>query len=104
MEEKEIKKVVRERYGNMASQGKSCCAPATSCCGSPSMAQEISKKIGYTDEDLKAVPEGANLGLGCGNPVALASLKKGDTVLDLGAGAGLDGFLAALQVGPRGKV
>jgi len=104
MEEKEIKKAVREGYAKIANQGKSCCTPASSCCGSPAMAQEISKKIGYTDEDLKAVPEGANLGLGCGNPVALASLKKDETVLDLGSGAGFDCFLAAQNVGAKGKV
>jgi SAM-dependent methyltransferase len=64
----------------------------------------ISQQIGYSDEELKSIPEGANLGLGCGNPIALASLKKGETVLDLGAGAGFDCFLAANQVGDTGKV
>jgi ubiquinone/menaquinone biosynthesis C-methylase UbiE len=64
----------------------------------------ISKSIGYTDQDLKMVPEGANLGLGCGNPLALASLREGETVLDLGSGAGFDCFLAARQVGKSGKV
>jgi SAM-dependent methyltransferase len=68
------------------------------------VAQDISRKIGYTEEDLEAVPNGANLGLGCGNPVALASLKKGETVLDLGSGAGFDCFLAAQKVGAKGKV
>jgi SAM-dependent methyltransferase len=68
------------------------------------VAQDISRAIGYSEEDLKSVPEGANLGLGCGNPVALASLKKGETVLDLGSGAGLDCFLVADRVGKRGKV
>lgn len=67
-------------------------------------AETLSKNIGYTDEDLKAVPEGANLGLGCGNPIALASLKKGEIVLDLGSGAGFDCFLASPRVGPTGKV
>lgn len=60
----------------------------SSCCGSPDLTEDISKKIGYRDEEFKSVPEGANLGLGCGNPVALASLKEGETVLDLGSGAG----------------
>jgi SAM-dependent methyltransferase len=68
------------------------------------MAGIISQQIGYSDEELKSIPDGANLGLGCGNPIALASLKKGETVLDLGAGAGFDCFLAANQVGEKGKV
>ncbi|HAK59011.1 MAG TPA: arsenite S-adenosylmethyltransferase, partial [Nitrospiraceae bacterium] len=67
-------------------------------------AKDISKKIGYTDADLKAVPNGANLGLGCGNPIALASLREGETVLDLGSGAGFDVFLAAARVGKTGRV
>ena len=104
MKEKEIKKAVREGYAKIASQGSSCCAPSSSCCGSAAVAQDISKKIGYAEEEMKAVPEGANLGLGCGNPVALASLKKGETVLDLGSGAGFDCFLAAQKVGAKGKV
>ena len=66
--------------------------------------QDIGKKIGYTEEELKAAPEGANLGLGCGNPVALASLKEGETVLDLGSGAGFDCFLASSRVGHRGRI
>jgi len=104
MKEEEIKKVVREGYKKIAQKERSCCAPSSSCCGSVDRAKEISKEIGYTEEQLQAVPEGANLGLGCGNPVALASLKEGETVLDLGAGAGFDCFLAANQVGKKGKV
>ena len=104
MKEKEIKKAVREGYAKIASQGSSCCGQSSSCCGSAAVAQDISKKIGYAEEEMKAVPEGANLGLGCGNPVALASLKKGETVLDLGSGAGFDCFLAAQKVGAKGKV
>ena len=104
MRQKEIKKVVREGYAKIAKQSSPCCAPVNSCCGSTDLAQDISKSIGYTEEELKAVPEGANLGLGCGNPVALASLKEGETVLDLGSGAGFDCFLAANQVGENGKV
>jgi arsenite methyltransferase len=104
MEKEEIGKVVRERYGNIAKQGSSCCGPTKSCCGSTDSAQSISRSIGYTEEELKAAPEGANLGLGCGNPIALASLKKGEVVLDLGSGAGFDCFLAANQVGNTGKV
>jgi SAM-dependent methyltransferase len=104
MEDKEIKKYVRDRYARAASQGSSCCQPASSCCGGGKETDLISKNIGYTDRDLQAVPEGANLGLGCGNPLALASLKEGETVLDLGSGAGFDCFLAARQVGEGGKV
>ncbi|MEM2925186.1 MAG: arsenite methyltransferase [Methanocellales archaeon] len=94
-----IKKVVREGYAKIAKQEGGC-----SCCGSAQLTQHISRKIGYTEENLKGVPEGANLGLGCGNPVAFASLKKGEVVLDLGSGAGFDCFLAAQKVGKKGKV
>jgi len=104
MKKEEIGKAVRERYGNIAKQGSSCCGPVKSCCGSTDLVQDISKNIGYSREELNAVPEGANLGLGCGNPVALASLKAGEVVLDLGSGAGFDCFLAANQVGKKGKV
>jgi ubiquinone/menaquinone biosynthesis C-methylase UbiE len=104
MEKEEIVKAVRERYGNIAKQGGSCCGPAKSCCGSPDLVQDISKNIGYSQEEMNAVPEGANLGLGCGNPVALASLKEGEIVLDLGSGSGFDCFLAANQVGKTGRV
>ena len=104
MEDGKIKKVVRDGYAKIAKQGSSCCAPLTSCCGSTDLARGISKSIGYTEEELKAVPEGANLGLGCGNPVALASLREGEVVLDLGSGAGFDSFLAADRVGETGKV
>lgn len=104
MKEEEIRKVVREGYARIAKQGSSCCTPVSSCCGSTDLAGNISRNIGYTEEELKAVPEGANLGLGCGNPVALASLQEGDTVLDLGSGAGFDCFLAASRVGEKGRV
>ncbi len=104
MKKEEIKKVVRKSYAKIAKQQSSCCAPVESCCGSTDLAQDISKKIGYSEEEMKAVPEGANLGLGCGNPVALASLKEGETVLDLGSGAGFDCFLAADKVGKKGRV
>ncbi|MEM2146541.1 MAG: arsenite methyltransferase [Candidatus Jordarchaeaceae archaeon] len=101
--EKEIKKIVRKGYAEIAKQSSTCC-PTSSCCGSTSIPYDISKRIGYTDEEIESVPEGANLGLGCGNPIALASLKEGETVLDLGSGAGFDCFLAAHRVGPSGKV
>jgi arsenite methyltransferase len=104
MEKEKIRKVVREGYGKIAKQSSSCCGPATSCCGSSRSAEDISKNIGYTEEELRSVPEGSNLGLGCGNPVALASLKEGEIVLDLGSGAGFDCFLAASRVGDRGRI
>lgn len=104
MSEKEIKKAVKEGYAQIAKQGSCCCGPANSCCGSTDLAQNISKSIGYTDKELETIPEGANLGLGCGNPVALASLREGETVLDLGSGAGFDCFLAADRVGETGRV
>jgi len=98
------KRIVREGYARVAKEsGSCCCGPSSSCCGGGS-AKDISKKIGYSDKDLSVVPEGANLGLGCGNPLALASLKAGETVLDLGSGAGLDCFLAADRVGNGGRV
>ena len=104
MEKEEIRKVVREGYAKIVKPESSCCAPVKSCCGGTDLVQDMSRNVGYTEEELKAVPEGANLGLGCGNPIALASLKEGETVLDLGSGAGFDCFLAANQVGKTGKV
>ncbi|MCJ7655889.1 MAG: arsenite methyltransferase [Dehalococcoidia bacterium] len=104
MKKEEVRKVVREGYAQVAKSGSSCCAPQNPCCGTTNIATDISKKIGYTDGDIQSVPEGANLGLGCGNPVALASLKEGEFVLDLGSGAGFDCFLAANRVGKGGKV
>ena len=101
MEDQEAKKVVRERYAQVAKQNGSCCSSL--CCGA-SKPKEISKKIGYTEDELVAVPAGSNLGLGCGNPTALASIKAGETVLDLGSGAGFDCFLASNKVGPEGRV
>ena len=103
MKEVEIKKVVREGYAKIAKKESPCCAPVSSCCGG-GLAETVSKAIGYTDEEITSVPEGANLGLGCGNPTALASLAEGETVLDLGSGAGFDCFLAAIKVGKKGKV
>lgn len=103
MKEKDIRKVVREGYAKIAAQGDACCTSLYSCCGSD-VSEKISRDIGYSDEELKALPQGANLGLGCGNPVAFASLKTGETVLDLGSGAGIDCFLAAEKVGKSGKV
>ena len=104
MKEKKIKKAVREGYARIAKGDSSCCTPVNSCCGNTRLAEAISRRIGYTEKELEQVPEGANLGLGCGNPVALASLREGETVLDLGSGAGFDCFLAANKVGHKGKV
>ena len=104
MNKEETKKIVREGYAKVAVQGSSCCTPVDPCCGSTDTSKDISKTIGYTDEELNSVPDGANMGLGCGNPVAIASLKEGETVLDLGSGPGLDCFLAAEKVGENGKV
>ncbi|MFO7637927.1 MAG: arsenite methyltransferase [bacterium] len=102
MDNKEVRRTVRNGYARVARGGGSCCGDSA-CCGAPD-AGKTSRAVGYTDEDLAAVPAGANLGLGCGNPVALAALRPGDTVLDLGSGAGFDCFLAAKQVGPGGRV
>ncbi len=102
LEYDEVKTAVRERYGQIAENGGSCgCAPAG--CGA-NRAAEVSKVVGYSEQEIAAAPEGANLDLGCGNPVAIASLKPGHTVVDLGSGAGFDVFLAARAVGPTGRV
>jgi arsenite methyltransferase len=95
------KKWVRERYGAIAGGKGSCCGKAAACCDS---ATTVAEKIGYTATEIAAAPEGANLGLGCGNPLALDTIRAGETVLDLGSGAGFDAFLAAERVGPSGRV
>jgi arsenite methyltransferase len=103
MKEEKVKKLVRSRYAKVAKTSGSCCASSVSCCSAPSN-EQVSKMIGYSQEEMDAVPEGSNLGLGCGNPTALASLKEGERVLDLGSGPGFDCFLAAKKVGNKGKV
>ena len=92
---------VRERYGRIALDGGSCCGPSA-CCGPVEV--PVSLGIGYRKDDLDVLPEGANLGLGCGAPIGHLALREGETVLDLGSGAGIDAFLAAREVGPRGRV
>jgi arsenite methyltransferase len=123
-DKEKIRQAVRERYGKVAragtissasGSGAPCCGdfdgaattdPAVSCgCGQTGISlEQMSEAIGYSNEDFTNVPEGANMGLGCGNPVALASLKPGETVVDLGSGGGFDCFLAADQVGQTGHV
>jgi arsenite methyltransferase len=106
-----VRSAVRSRYADIAEAGSGpgCCGPASSCCGTlppgaVSDADATSHTLGYTEEELAAAPEGANLGLGCGNPQAIAALQPGEAVLDLGAGAGFDCFLAARAVGAGGSV
>ena len=122
-DKEEIRDAVRQRYEQIAkaqtakaakSQAVSCCSPSNvivnemptaSCCGGPEVTPEqMSAVMGYSKEDIAGVIEGTNMGLGCGNPVALASLKPGETVVDLGSGGGFDCFLAAKQVGKGGQV
>jgi SAM-dependent methyltransferase len=102
-EPQDIREMVREGYAKVAKGGCGCCGPS-SCCGGADTAEQISKKVGYSSDEMEAVPDGANLGLGCGNPLAHAAIHEGDTVLDLGSGAGFDCFLAARRVGKTGRV
>ena len=120
--QEEIREAVRERYGKIAKNSgvaslinrmKSCCRQSETtaetgqtglCCGSDFSADNISAILGYSKDEINSVPEGANMGLGCGNPVALASLKPGETVVDLGSGGGFDCFLASKEVGEKGQV
>ncbi len=103
----EIRGMVRENYGKIAASGQAGCGCSpSSCCGTPNNASaaDMSFRLGYSTEEVTAVPEGANMGLGCGNPQAIASLQPGETVLDLGSGGGFDCFLAARAVGDAGNV
>lgn len=104
IEQDQVRATVRERYGAVAKAGAGAgCAPAGGCCSSPVTATDATR-LGYSAADAQAVPEGADMGLGCGNPIAIASIQPGETVLDLGSGGGFDSFLAAPRVGPTGKV
>ena len=94
MKNEQIKKIVKKHYGKIATENRCCCSSKKDV--------DISKEIGYSDQEIQTAPD-ANLGLGCGNPTALAKIKNGDTVLDLGSGAGFDCFLASKKVG-TGKV
>jgi len=103
----DVKREVRSAYGNVAvaNNKNQCCGNGRSCCGVSAKPDDAySQGLGYSKEDLAGVPEGCNMGLGCGNPQAIASLKPGEVVLDLGAGGGFDVFLAAKKVGLKGKV
>jgi SAM-dependent methyltransferase len=96
----DVRELVRERYGRIAAE-----APAEGCCGGGSSCGSTgSRDIGYSEEEISQIPEGANLGLGCGNPQGIAGLSPGETVLDLGSGGGIDCFLAARHVGESGRV
>jgi SAM-dependent methyltransferase len=113
MNQYEQKELVRARYGGIAAaasaDASACCAPAaaaSACCG-PAEAPDVDRKalrMGYSEAEIAAIPDGANLGLGCGNPQAIAAIEPGEVVVDLGSGAGFDCFLAARQVGPSGRV
>ncbi len=99
-----IRAQVREGYGKIAVSGGSCCGPASSCCGTaPAAPETLAQQIGYSAAELAALPEGANLGLSCGNPNALAALQPGEVMLDLGSGGGFDVFIAGRHVGPAGR-
>jgi len=104
MKQREIKKAVRKAYARTVQKQAGCCGPSASGGTKAVSVKALGKMMGYTKADLDAVPKGANLGLGCGNPVAIASLRRGERVLDLGSGAGFDCFLAAKKVGQSGKI
>ena len=107
MDDVQIKEMVRVRYGGIAAKASeaSCCAPtSSSCCGPEATSRDKARRMGYSEAELAAVPEGANLGLRCGNPQAIAAMRPGEIVVDLGSGAGFDCFLAARQVGNAGQV
>ena len=100
-----IRDKVREGYSLIAKTGGACCDGPASCCGStPVTAEALAKTVGYSADEIALLPEGANMGLSCGNPTAIASLRPGETVLDLGSGGGFDCFIAGPKVGASGRV
>lgn len=109
MDEERVHDLVREGYAEVARQGGGSCEPtetrATTCCGpsAESISADTAARIGYTEEDITGAAAEGNLGLGCGNPTALASLSPGETVVDLGSGAGFDALLSAEKLGPEGR-
>ncbi len=106
LNDEKVRQAVRKTYGRVAANTTGCGCSSSSCCGDQKelSPEEMSQKLGYSSQDVSTVPEGANMGLGCGNPQAIASLKPGETVIDLGSGGGFDCFLAAGAVGPTGHV
>ena len=102
---KDVREVVREGYAKVAQAGQLSAATSGGCCGSGKLtADALAQQIGYSAEEIRVLPEGANMGLSCGNPTAIANLKPGQVVLDLGSGGGFDVFLAGPKVGPTGRV
>lgn len=99
----EIRQAVRQQYGSVAESGGCGCGPAC-CSATTETAESLSKMLGYSADETAVVPDGSNMGLGCGNPQAIANLKAGETVLDLGSGGGFDCFLAARQIGDTGHI
>lgn len=107
MSDKEkTRKIIRKNYASIAKKGSAggCCSTSACCDSGATDVNVASKMIGYTEEDILNVPDGSNMGLGCGNPIAMANLKEGETVLDLGCGGGFDCFLASSRVGESGLV
>ncbi len=99
----QIRETVWDGYGKIAKSGSGCGCSSTSC-GSSSSAEQVAKSVGYSEAELAVLPEGANMGLSCGNPTAIAALEPGEVVLDLGSGGGFDVFIAGSKVGPTGRV
>ena len=104
IENDQLRQEVRKRYAEIAGSGCCCGTAASSCCSDTLGDASTSAELGYSQEDMNKVPEGSNMGLGCGNPQAIAALKEGETMLDLGSGGGFDCFLASRQVGKKGNV
>ncbi len=102
MKKDSVRASVRKGYAAIAQTSSSCCGPSKKCCGNGNPSA-VAKAVGYSETELASLPEGANMGLSCGNPGAIAALKPGEVVLDLGSGGGFDVFLVAQKVGPRGR-